>query len=312
MVGPSSSSSDDLISSLDLGNLLHLQNSDFNSGTIISVKLTSTENYRVWAAAIKLAINTRNKTGFIDGTCLKSTYETSAPLSNRHMDTEKHNNRKSHHSSFTSMAIVLVQLVVVKGDDGVLVLSEAVSYLERLFLMSKMPLPLYPEKNLIDALPHPQVLCLNLKSLVLNNIVNTSGNNRGPNLNLLCKNCGKVGHTFERCFDIIGYPPWYNKNSSKSGVKFNFNANVKLNQTSAQNSPTLSFTNEQMMKLMSLINDMPSGSIQTNMASKASFRNHNVFFNINFHIFFNSDEGCETLNKFYNSLGSVPNRCSVV
>nr|GEX47064.1 ribonuclease H-like domain-containing protein [Tanacetum cinerariifolium] len=37
----------------------------------------------VWAAAMKLAINTRNKIGFLDGTCLKSAYENSAPLSNQ-------------------------------------------------------------------------------------------------------------------------------------------------------------------------------------------------------------------------------------
>ncbi|GKE87103.1 putative LTR copia-type gag-polypeptide, partial [Tanacetum coccineum] len=81
MVG--SSSSDDKISNLDLGNPLHLQTSDFNSNTIISVKLTGTENYRVWDVAMKLAVNTRNKTGFLDGTCLKSTYANSAPLSNQ-------------------------------------------------------------------------------------------------------------------------------------------------------------------------------------------------------------------------------------
>ncbi|GKD59327.1 ribonuclease H-like domain-containing protein [Tanacetum coccineum] len=76
-------SSEDKISSLDLGNPLHLQNSDFNSATIISVKLTGTENYRVWAAAMKLAISTRNKTGFLDGTCLKFAYASSASLSNK-------------------------------------------------------------------------------------------------------------------------------------------------------------------------------------------------------------------------------------
>ncbi|GKE23724.1 ribonuclease H-like domain-containing protein [Tanacetum coccineum] len=67
MVG--SSNSLDLISNLDLGNPLHLQNSDFSANTIISIKLTGTENYRVWAAAMKLAINTRNKTGFLNGSC---------------------------------------------------------------------------------------------------------------------------------------------------------------------------------------------------------------------------------------------------
>nr|GEX20172.1 ribonuclease H-like domain-containing protein [Tanacetum cinerariifolium] len=83
-------SSEDLISILDLGNPLRLQKSDFNANTIISVKLTRTENYRVWAAAMKLAINTRNKTGFIDGACFKSTYANSVALSNQE-DVSKHN-----------------------------------------------------------------------------------------------------------------------------------------------------------------------------------------------------------------------------
>ncbi|GKB93269.1 ribonuclease H-like domain-containing protein [Tanacetum coccineum] len=113
MVG--SSSSEDLISSLDLGNPLHLQNSDFNANTIISVKLTGTENDKVWAAAMKLAINTRNKTGFINGTCAKSAYANSALLFNH--------------------------------------LSEVVFYLEKIFLMLRMLLLLFPEKNLIEALP---------------------------------------------------------------------------------------------------------------------------------------------------------------
>ncbi|GJW45197.1 ribonuclease H-like domain-containing protein [Tanacetum coccineum] len=81
MVGPSNS--ENLISRLDLGNPFHLQNSDFNANTIISVKLTGTENYRVWAAAMKLVINTRNKTRFIDGSCIKSAYANSPALSNQ-------------------------------------------------------------------------------------------------------------------------------------------------------------------------------------------------------------------------------------
>nr|GEY15804.1 hypothetical protein [Tanacetum cinerariifolium] len=74
---------DDKIGNLNLGSPLHLQTSDFNSNTIIYVKLTGTENYKVWAATMKLAIKTKNKTGFLDGTCLKSTYANSAPLSNQ-------------------------------------------------------------------------------------------------------------------------------------------------------------------------------------------------------------------------------------
>ncbi|GJZ51662.1 retrovirus-related pol polyprotein from transposon TNT 1-94 [Tanacetum coccineum] len=66
MIG--SSSNELLISNLDLGNLLHFNNNDFSVSTIISMKLSRTANCRVWATAMKLAIHTRNKTSFIDGT----------------------------------------------------------------------------------------------------------------------------------------------------------------------------------------------------------------------------------------------------
>ncbi|PWA92558.1 ribonuclease H-like domain-containing protein [Artemisia annua] len=44
--------------------------------------------------------------------------------------------------------------------------------------------------------------------------------NRGPNPNLKCTNCNKIGHTVDRCFEIIGYPAGHPKR--------NFNANTKL------------------------------------------------------------------------------------
>ncbi|GJZ95982.1 hypothetical protein Tco_0668316 [Tanacetum coccineum] len=63
-VGPSV----DSVSNLDCSNVLHLQNSDFNVTNVISIKLSGTENYRVWAAAMRLAINTEKNLVFkIDG-----------------------------------------------------------------------------------------------------------------------------------------------------------------------------------------------------------------------------------------------------
>ncbi|GJY70475.1 ribonuclease H-like domain-containing protein [Tanacetum coccineum] len=89
-----------------------------------------------------------------------------------------------------------------------------------------------------------------------NNNGNYNGNNRGPNLNLTCKNYGNVGHTIEKCFDIIGYPP--------------SNANADISQSNSsqpsQSSSSLSFTNNQLTKIMTLINDMLSGIIHANMA----------------------------------------------
>ena len=78
-----SGSNETLISSLDLSSPLYLHANDVSTSSIISVKLTGTENYRVWSTAMKLAINTRNKTGFIDGTCTKASYVSSEVLANQ-------------------------------------------------------------------------------------------------------------------------------------------------------------------------------------------------------------------------------------
>ncbi|KAF5783554.1 putative retrotransposon gag domain, retrotransposon Copia-like protein [Helianthus annuus] len=60
------------ISKLDVRNPLYLHASDTVNLTITSTKLKGTENYRVWANSIKLALRVKNKYGIIDGTCVKS------------------------------------------------------------------------------------------------------------------------------------------------------------------------------------------------------------------------------------------------
>ncbi|GKB30569.1 hypothetical protein Tco_0869970, partial [Tanacetum coccineum] len=96
------------------------------------------------------------------------------------------------------------------------------------------------------------------------NILNT-GNNRGLNPNLLCKNCGKVRHTIDKCFDLIGYPLGYNKNHGpKQNGSKTFNANFA--SPSNENGTSLSFTNEQRMKLMNHINEVPSRNMEAIVA----------------------------------------------
>ncbi|GJT80752.1 ribonuclease H-like domain-containing protein [Tanacetum coccineum] len=88
----------------------------------------------------------------------------------------------------------------------------------------------------------------------------TNSNNKGPNPNLVCKNCGMIGHTIERCFELVGYPP----------------------EQSAACNTSSSFTTNQRRKLLNLVNDAPSGSIHADIAGRATFFNGNVWFNINF------------------------------
>ncbi|GKD98475.1 ribonuclease H-like domain-containing protein [Tanacetum coccineum] len=62
-----SGSNVDSISFLNAGTPLHLQTNDNNSGPLINLKLTGSENYRVWANAMKIALQARNKMCFVDG-----------------------------------------------------------------------------------------------------------------------------------------------------------------------------------------------------------------------------------------------------
>ncbi|GJV36993.1 putative reverse transcriptase domain-containing protein [Tanacetum coccineum] len=61
------SSSSDL--SLSFGDSLYLHPNDTSGSPIVTIKLISPENYKMWSIAMKYALRNHNKLGFIDGTC---------------------------------------------------------------------------------------------------------------------------------------------------------------------------------------------------------------------------------------------------
>ncbi|GKA70030.1 ribonuclease H-like domain-containing protein [Tanacetum coccineum] len=61
-----------LINKLDISDPLHLDPNDTTALTVVSIKLKGTKNYQVWSCAMLLALEGKNKTGFIDGTCKRS------------------------------------------------------------------------------------------------------------------------------------------------------------------------------------------------------------------------------------------------
>ncbi|GJV36473.1 ribonuclease H-like domain-containing protein [Tanacetum coccineum] len=64
-----SSSSCDL--NLTFGGPLYLHPNDTGGSLIVTIKLTGTENYKVWSIAMIFALRNHNKIGFIDGSCEK-------------------------------------------------------------------------------------------------------------------------------------------------------------------------------------------------------------------------------------------------
>ncbi|GJW72033.1 ribonuclease H-like domain-containing protein [Tanacetum coccineum] len=197
---------------LDQGNPLHLHQNDSNCTSIVSLKLAGVENYRVWASAMKLALQIKHKMGFINGTCVRDSYLGSAPL--------------------------LKQWDIWKN----------------------------PTKGFLPVL-------LKLR------------NPRGNYDSLLCKNCGLKGHTVDRCFELIGYPPGFKRNPNLKPVNgFNNTKsnNVEFkkgnvgNNESKTSAGTVSFTNEQVMKLMSLLNEKSYSTTQANMAVNINGVNYHL------------------------------------
>ncbi|XP_071700393.1 uncharacterized protein [Rutidosis leptorrhynchoides] len=62
-----------LINKLDFGDPLYLHPSDTSSTPLVSFKLKGTENYKIWSRSVLLALGTKNKVSFVDGTCVKNT-----------------------------------------------------------------------------------------------------------------------------------------------------------------------------------------------------------------------------------------------
>ncbi|GJV43753.1 putative RNA-directed DNA polymerase [Tanacetum coccineum] len=65
------------IVAIDINDPLYLYSNDTNGTLLVNIKLTGTENYRIWAAALKHCVHSKNKMGFINGTLAKVDPETS-------------------------------------------------------------------------------------------------------------------------------------------------------------------------------------------------------------------------------------------
>ncbi|GKA82439.1 ribonuclease H-like domain-containing protein, partial [Tanacetum coccineum] len=97
---------------------------------------------------------------------------------------------------------------------------------------------------------------------------------KGPNPNLKCTNCNKIGHTVDRCFELVGYPAGYVKRNSNSNFRpmtsNNASADVHSNGVSSNNATTgnshVSFSSDQLARLMNLLNENGVSTANANMA----------------------------------------------
>ncbi|KAJ0799264.1 putative RNA-directed DNA polymerase [Helianthus annuus] len=81
---------------------------------------------------------------------------------------------------------------------------------------------------------------------------------RGPNPNFKCTHCNKLGHTVDRCYELVGFPSGSKKKPGGQSGKSVSNSRTNMSSVIA-GSP---FSPEQVAKLLSLVNEKTSSDAQ--------------------------------------------------
>ncbi|KAJ0833902.1 putative transcription factor interactor and regulator CCHC(Zn) family [Helianthus annuus] len=352
---PNASTSQTLISKLDIGDPLYLHPSDSSALTIVSVKLKGTENYSVWSTSMKLALEAKNKFGFVNGKCERSTEDlvlaSQWDRCNSVVLTWLLNSVSKElflGQVFSSLASEVWEDLKETYDkiDGSVVYdlfkkincisqngSTVADYYNRLTTMWKqfdamLQLPTCSCKaakdyndfsmlirlmqflmglddvyqpvrtNLLTREVFPSVkVAYSVVSREESHRLASSGskgqnvsfvskpnqsfeskkkttNQRGPNPNLKCTHCNMIGHTIDRCFELIGYPPGFRKKSNTVSGKTN-KSNAAVGSSTSMSTSGLPFTSEQIAKLLSLVGEK-SGVESTSVGGESCIVNNCV------------------------------------
>ncbi|KAM0028767.1 putative transcription factor interactor and regulator CCHC(Zn) family [Helianthus debilis subsp. tardiflorus] len=334
-----SSTSQTLIGKLDIGDPLYLHPSDSSELNIVSIKLKGTENYSVWSSAMKLALEAKNKYGFIDGKCVKS--ENDLVLASQwdrcnsvvltwllnsisedlflgrvfsKLASEVWTDLKeSFYRVDGSVVYGLYKKINSVSQNGMSVAEyynklttmwkqfDAMLHLPTCscqaakdfndfstlikltqFLMGLDDVYQSVRTNLLTREPLPTVkVAFSVVSREESHRLSSTGSkqnvafvsktnqsydqkkrfNKGSNSNLKCTHCNMLGHTVDRCFEIIGYPPGFRKRNSSNNqsgrsnmISGNKSSSVN-NATSSVGSSSFPFTSEQIAKLLSLVGE---------------------------------------------------------
>ncbi|GKC96552.1 ribonuclease H-like domain-containing protein, partial [Tanacetum coccineum] len=235
------------ISRLDISDPFHLHPNDSSALTVVLIKLKRTENYQVWSCAMLLALERKNKTGFIDGSCKRSnTDEILAKLWDRvnavvlgwilnsiskelflgHIFFKKGQNmfgknfKKLMINSILSRKVlpdVRSSYATISSEESHKVASSNVSGSSQRSQVSAF----------VSNVPNKNNFHRNNQNSNYGPRPNNIHNNRqGGGSGLVCENYGFNGHTIDRCFKIIGYPADFEKknfgqNQKNKGVSNN-------------------------------------------------------------------------------------------
>ncbi|GKC49112.1 ribonuclease H-like domain-containing protein [Tanacetum coccineum] len=239
-------------------------------------------------SGITLALEGKNKTGFIDGSCRRSNTD---EVLGRQWD--RVNVVKTYDKVDGSVTFNLHHKINSLSQNG----SSIADYYRRLnalwkqfdalFLMGLDDCYMQIRSNILsrDELPNVRSAYAIISSEESHRVVSSfsvgtsqrfqssvfSSKETNEGSPLVCKNYGFNGHTIDMCFKLIGYPPDCGKRNNSSNTNQNnqnFNRRFISNNNSTGSSST--FSDEQISKLLSLIKESSLGDkgkgVQANMA----------------------------------------------
>ncbi|GJV79312.1 putative RNA-directed DNA polymerase [Tanacetum coccineum] len=294
---------------------LFLHCNDTNGVPIIGFKHEGTENYKVWKAAIPIAIHTKNKLGFINGKIPRPIEEgfmqeqwdrcNSVVLNwilgyvsqDVFMGQVFSKNAKTVWDELEETYSKQDAFVIFNMHYKIHSLSQSGSALSKYYhkfnaLWRSIILTIDPIPDVRGAfatlskdeshkgsqnssLPKTGNSAFVARPNNRNNNWNNNNNNQARKLNrpnLVCTHYNMNGHTADRCFELVGYPPNFKKSS--------FNKNSGSSNVVSRNkdkSTSNSFTDDQFKKLMALISDKSgSSSMPANIAGASQHMTYTI------------------------------------
>nr|GEX49573.1 ribonuclease H-like domain-containing protein [Tanacetum cinerariifolium] len=269
------------ISKLDISDPLHLHPNDTTALTVVSIKLKGIENYQVWSCAMLLALERKNKIGFIDGSCKRSnTDENGSSIADYY---HKLNALWKQYDAMIELPKCICNASKgFKKHNQLLKLMQFFMGLDDSYMQIRSSI--LSRETLRDVRSAYATISSEESHRIVrnnqnfnagpsrpNNVNNTrQGGGSGLNNNipsggsgLVCENYGFNGHTIDRCFKIIGYPADFEKKKSGQNVK----KQGVSNNNYVEKSSSSGFTDKQMATLISLIKDNKvRKNVQANMA----------------------------------------------
>ncbi|GJX40295.1 ribonuclease H-like domain-containing protein [Tanacetum coccineum] len=270
-------SSSDL--NLSFGDSLYLHPNDTGGSPIVTIKLIDTENYKIsdlYAGAIyaKTASELWND--------LKDTYDKVGGSFDAMISLPPYTCQAAKHFEKHNQLIKLMQFLMGLDDNYLAIRSN---------ILTREPLPLV---KVAFAIVSGEESHRNITFV---------GTSKRTATAFAAKTFDKKRHTMDRYFKLVGYPVGYVKRNSTSKPVSSNNTSADVHSNNASSSTTsnshVSLSNEQLVRLMNLLNDNEVSTVNANWQDLKANKIVGIGKQFNGLYLFDVDNACKIISNNY-------------